>query len=169
MTKKEIIQRFKDIGVIHKEPVKLRSGDMANFYCDIKKAYGYPDVLNTLADEVGKLLTEDITCVAASGYSGLPLASLVAVKFNKKFIAVRDKPKGHGKGGFIDGYIPNEKDSITIIDDVLTTGSSIKETYEILKDTRENIKNAIVVVKRGEAKLPVPYAHLFTIDEIIND
>jgi len=91
------------------------------------------------------------------------------VKFNKKFIAVRDKPKGHGKGGFIDGYIPNEKDSITIIDDVLTTGSSIKETYEILKDTRENIKNAIVVVRRGDAELPVPYSYIFTIDEIIND
>lgn len=167
MTKEEIIKCFKDITVIHKESVKLRSGGIANFYCDIKKAYGYPDILSALADEVGKLLTEDITCVAASGYGGLPLASLVAAKFNKKFIAVRDKPKGHGKGGFIDGYIPTEKDSIVIIDDVLTTGSSIKETYVILGETKANIKNAIVVVKRGDAKLPIPHSYLFTVDEII--
>ena len=93
MTKKEIIQRFEDIGVIHKEPVKLRSGETAGFYCDIKKAYGYPDVLNALADEIGKLLEKDITCVAACGYGGLPLAALVAARGNKKFIAVRDKPK----------------------------------------------------------------------------
>lgn len=167
MTKKVILQRFKDIGVIHKEPVKLRSGVTANFYCDIKKAYGYPDVLNALTDEVGTLLAEGITCVAASGYGGLPLASLVAAKFNKKFIAVRDRSKGHGKGGFIDGYIPTEKDNITIIDDVLTTGSSIKETYAILAETKANIKNAIIIVKRGDAKLPIPYEYLFTIDEII--
>lgn len=169
MTKKEILGRFRDIGVIHKEPVKLRSGVTANFYCDIKKAYGYPNVLNALADEVGKSLTKDITCVAASGYGGLPLASLVAVKFNKKFIAVRSESKGYGRDGFIDGYIPNEKDNITIIDDVLTTGCSIKETYAILTETKGSIKNAIVVVKRGDAELPIPYSHLFTIDEIIND
>lgn len=167
MTRKEILQRFKDIGVIYKEPIKLRSGKSADFYCDIKKAYGYPDILNALADEVGTLLAEGITCVAASGYGGLPLASLVAAKFNKKFIAVRDKQKSHGKGGFTDGYIPTKKDNITIIDDVLTTGSSIKETYTILIQTKANIKNAIVVVKRGDGEIPIPCSYLFTIDEVI--
>lgn len=168
MTKKVILQRFKDIGVIYKEPTKLRSGVTANFYCDIKKAYGYPDILNALADEVGKLLAVEITCVAASGYGGLPLASLVAAKFNKKFIAVRDKQKSHGKGGFTDGYIPTENDDITIIDDVLTTGGSIKETYATLvRETKANTKNAIVVVKRGDAELPISCSYLFTVDEVI--
>lgn len=167
MTKKEILERFSDIGVVHKESTKLRSGTLADFYCDIKKAYGYPDILNALAGEVGKMLPDNVTAIAGSGYGGLPLAALVAAKFNKKFIAVRDKEKSHGKGGLIGGYIPTEKDVVVIVDDVLTTGSSVKETYGILKETRINIESVIVVVKRGDAELPIPYTYMFTVDEIV--
>lgn len=167
MTKEEMLKRFKKIGIIHKEPITLRSGRSSDFYCDIKKTYGYPDIINALADEVERMLPAGITAVAASGYGGLPLASLVAAKSNKKFIAVRDKVKNHGKGGFIDGYVPNGEDHIVIIDDVLTTGGSIRETYEILKRAGGKISYAIVVVKRGDGKLPIPCEHLFTLEEII--
>lgn len=169
MSKKEIIKRFYEIGVIYEEPVTLRSGISSDFYCDIKKAFGYPDLLNALADEAGKQLHESITCVAGSGYGGLPIAALVASRFGKKFIAVRDISKKHGKGGLIDGYIPNEKDTIVIVDDVLTTGSSIKATLATLATTKGKIKNAIVLVKRGEAELTIPYSYIFTIDEILEN
>ena len=169
MSKKKIIKRFGEIGIIYKEPVKLRSGLISNFYCDIKKAFGYPDILNALAEEIGKKLPKSITCVAASGYGGLPLVAVISLKFNKKFIAVRNSPKKHGKGGIIDGYIPTNKDSIIIIDDVLTTGSSIKTTLAGLKNIKAKINGAIVVVKRGEAKLPISYSYIFTINEIINN
>lgn len=165
MSKKEIIKSLCEAGVIYNKPVKLRSGQSSDFYCDIKKAFGYPDLLASLADEIGKLVTKEITCVAASGYGGLPLAIAVALRRNLKFIAVRDKVKRHGKGGFIDGYIPTQSDKILIIDDVLTTGSSIKETYSVLRKIKADVSCAVVVVKRGEAKLPIPYKYIFTIDE----
>lgn len=163
----KLIKRLKEIGVIYREPVKLRSGTVSDFYCDVKKAYGYPDILNCLVDEIGKNLPKSITCIAASGYGGLPIAAAVSIKFNKKFIAVRDAVKKHGKGGIIDGYVPTNKDSVVIIDDVLTTGNSIKTTLVGLKTTKAKINSAIVVVKRGEAKLPIPYSYIFTINEII--
>ncbi len=169
MSKKEIIKRLHDIGVIYEEPVTLRSGVNSGFYCDIKKAFGYPDLLNALADEIGKQLHESVTCIAGSGYGGLPIATLVASRFGKKFIAVRDTPKKHGKGGLIDGYIPNEKDVMVIVDDVLTTGGSIKATLATLAMTKGKIKNAIVLVKRGEAELTIPYLYIFTIDEILEN
>ena len=169
MFKKEIIRCFHEIGVIYKEPVTLRSGVSSEFYCDIKKAFGYPDLLNALADEVGKKLHKSVTCVAGSGYGGLPIAALVASRFGKKFIAVRDTDKKHGKGGLIDGYIPNEKDIIVIVDDVLTTGSSIRTTLATLAMTKGKIKNAIILVKRGEAELTIPYSYIFTIDEILEN
>lgn len=111
MSKEKIIKRFKEIGVIYREPVKLRSGSTSTFYCDVKKAFGYPDILIALAEEVGKKLPNSITCVAASGYGGLPLAALVSSRFGKKLVAVRDIPKRHGKGGVIDGYVPTNKDT----------------------------------------------------------
>lgn len=168
MLKKRILKSFHRIEILYKEPVILRSGATSDFYCDIKKAYGYPELLNALADEIGKKLSTAITCVAASGYGGLPIAAVVAARFGKKFIAVRDVAKKHGKGGLVDGYIPNSKDRIIIIDDVLTTGSSIKATLAGLAQTKGKIVEAIVIVKRGETELPIPCRYLFTIEEIVS-
>ena len=167
MTRKKLLKRFREIGLIHKEPVRLRSGAISPYYCDIKKAYGYPDLLSALAEEISKRLPTGTTCVAASGYGGIPLAALVASVSKKKFTAVRDTPKRHGKGGKIDGYIPSKKDSIVIVDDVLTTGSSVKETFSALKKISGRVSSAIVVVKRGEPKLPVPYSSIFSITELL--
>jgi orotate phosphoribosyltransferase len=166
VTKDTLIKRLEEIGVISREEVVLRSGESSNFYCDIKKAFGYPDILNALADEVGKKLPNFVTCVAASGYGGLSLASVVASRFNRKFVAIRTTSKNHGRGGMIDGYLPKEEDVVVIVDDVLTSGSSIRETLSVLEPFNTKIDSAIVAVKRGDPKLAVPYFYIFDIDEI---
>ncbi|MES3006104.1 MAG: phosphoribosyltransferase family protein [Patescibacteria group bacterium] len=167
MNKSDLIKRLREIELIYKEKVVLRSGEVSDFYCDIKKAFGYPDILNALADAIGGKISEEVTCVAASGYGGLPLASVVASRFNKKFTAVRSSEKNHGKGGMLDGYVPKEDDVVIIIDDVLTSGSSIKETQSALKELGINVDSAIVVVKRGDPELPIPYSFIFTLAEIV--
>ncbi len=167
MTKRNLLKSLIEIGMVSREPVKLRSGKISNFYCDIKKAYGYPDLLNAIANEIGQKLSKKVTCIAASGYGGLPLASVVAVKFNKRLILVRDKVKNHGRKKYIDGYMPNKADAIVIIDDVVTTGSSILSTINGLKSAGSKILNAIVVIKRDEPTLPISYSYLFTVDEIL--
>ena len=77
MTNADLVKRLREIDVIYKEKVVLRSGEVSDFYCDIKKAFGYPDILNALADEMGAKISTEITCIAASGYGGLPLASVI--------------------------------------------------------------------------------------------
>ncbi len=167
MRKDELTRYLRETGIIYKKEVILRSGEMSNFYCDIKKAYGYPDILNALADEVGKKLSKNVTCIAASGYGGLPLASVVASRFGHALTLVRNSSKDHGKGGCVDGYIPDVHDVCVIIDDVLTTGSSIKETYSVLQEINVLVDSAVVIVKRADAELPIPYSYIFTIEEIL--
>ncbi|MEK7177108.1 MAG: phosphoribosyltransferase family protein [Patescibacteria group bacterium] len=169
MSKKEVAKKLRAIKVISNKPVKLRSGLQSSFYCDIKKVYGYPRILSELVKEISKLIPKDITCIAASGYGGLPLAVATSSALNLKFTAVRDKAKKHGRGGFIDGYVPNKSDKVLIVDDVLTTGSSIKETYSILRKTKAKIICAVVVVKRGNVKLPIPYKYVFAIEDLIKN
>lgn len=168
MTKEQLIKRLSEIGVIVNEPVLLRSGVTAEFYCDIKKAYGYSDVLNAFIEEIGRRLSDDITCITGAGYGGLPLAAILALKYNRHYVAVREKTNGHGRKGRFDGYAPIPNDRILIVDDVLTTGSSIKETIAALKETEAIIKEVIVLVKRGEVKLPVPFSYILHIDELQN-
>ena len=167
MTKNNLIKRLQEIDVVRKEKVVLRSGEVSDFYRDIKKAFGYPDILNSLADQICERLPEKTTCVAASGYGGLPLASVVASRFDLKFTAVRNSEKNHGKGGMIDGYVPTKDDVVVIVDDVLTSGSSITETLSVLEKLGIKAESAIVAVKRGDPKLSIPYSYVLTIDEIV--
>ena len=167
MTRKELVKRLKQIRIIYKEPVKLRSGAASTFYCDIKRAFGHPNILNALAKEVARKLPKGTTVVAASGYGGLPLGAVAASVSGKKFTAVREKAKNHGRGGKIDGYVPTARDKVVVIDDVLTTGGSIKETLSVLKKTRAKILGAVVVVRRADVKLPIPYYFIFKVEDLL--
>ena len=75
--KQQILKRFKEIDIIYREPARFLRPS-TDFYCDIKKAYGYPDILNGLADLIGEKLQEEENCIAVSGYGGLPLGAAVA-------------------------------------------------------------------------------------------
>ena len=168
MNKKVLLGKLISIGVIYKEPVVLRSGKVAEFYCDIKKAFGDPVILNALADELAKKIPKSANVVAVSGYGGLPLGAVICSRFDKKLCAVRGKEKKHGKGGFIDGYVPTKKDQVVIVDDVLTSGGSIREVMENLKSIDINAIMAVVVVKRAEPNLSIKYDFVYHISEIMD-
>jgi orotate phosphoribosyltransferase len=162
----KLLEKLRALGVFRKRRVVLRSGAVSDFYCDIKKAYGEPEILNLLADAIGKRLPNGVTAVAASGYGGLPLAAVVAARTGKKFIAVREKPKSHGLGGWIDGYRPKRGEHVAIIDDVLTSGSSIRATLRPLRRLGARVDTAVVVLARARPKLSVEVSAIYNVSDI---
>ena len=166
-----LIKKLKELGVVIKEPIRLRSGKMSNFYVDIKKAYGDPWAFFLLVEAMSNLLKSNFnntTCVGACGYGGIPLATAVALKNNLKLSLIRDKVKNHGTKEMIDGYIPNMQDRVVVIDDVFTTGNSITQVIEALKPTGAKILQACVVVKRGDAQLEISVKHLLTVEDLLS-
>ncbi|HXK41024.1 MAG: hypothetical protein A3G45_00305 [Candidatus Staskawiczbacteria bacterium RIFCSPLOWO2_12_FULL_37_15] len=166
MTRQELTRKLLDFGIIHKGKVTLRSGKETDFYIDLKKAYGYPKLLATLVAEMNKLVPQKTTCVATIGQGGIPLAVLVSQKLNLKLALVRDKPRKHGTRKIIDGHVPSQKDKVVIVDDVFTTGSSIRDVVGHLRPTGCKIVSAAVVVKRGAGKVGLPLAHLLTLKDL---
>ncbi len=132
----------------------------------MRKSMGYPDIRNALADEVAKKIPAGTTVIAASGYGGLPLGMLVAEKLGLKFTGVRTSVKDHGKTEAITGYTPTLNDRVTIVDDVLTSGSSIKETLSALEITGAHPISALVLVARATPTLPLPYEYVFRLEEL---
>lgn len=80
-------------------------------------------------------------------YKGIPLCAATAMKLsdvyakNLTFTYNRKEVKDHGKGGSLVGYKYAEKTNVVIIEDVITAGTSVNETLQILK----NIENANVI------------------------
>ena len=163
----ELISRLKQLNIVHREPRVLRSGVLSNFYIDVKRAYGDPIALNLISDELYKNFSPETTCVAALGYGGISPASVIAAKYNLNLTLIRDVPKNHGLGGFIDGHIPNESDKVSIIDDVLTTGGSLKKIISVLEPTRTQILGCHVVVKRGDANWNYLFSYLMIAEELM--
>lgn len=167
MNKKRLIKALREIGVVRKGNVRLKHAGASGFYVDVKKAYGYPEILDLICRQIGKRVGKKTTCAAAAGYGGIPLAAVLSEKYKLKLALVREKPKTHGRNVWIDGYVPGEADGVLIVDDVLTTGKSVKKIIKTLKPTGAKISGCAVVVKRGKGKIGIICRHLLTLEELL--
>lgn len=165
--KENLISRLKKVGVVHRQQIKLKHAGNTSYYIDIKKAYGYPEIMDLLCKMVKEQIGKRMSCVAACGHGGIPLAVALSAKYNLKLILVREKPKNHGRNVQIDGYMPNEKDRVWIVDDVFTTGKSINQVINIIKSTEAKVAGCSVIVRRNSQKLTIPCKHLITAEDLI--
>lgn len=155
---------------LYGQDIKLKSGAVSKFYIDIKKAYGSPEVMDVICSYTNKYIPGGTNCIAAAGYGGVPLATALMQKFGYKLTLVREEPKKHGKGGWIDGYVPVPADKVSCVEDVFTTGSSLRKIINAIKPTNAQILAAIVIVKRGEGNLSdlgIPVTYLLTPEELL--
>lgn len=80
-----------------------------------------------------------IDALFGPAYKGIPLAVAAAVSLYSRYgVDVnycfnRKEAKDHGEGGSIVGYKPQDGDRVVIIEDVITAGTSIRETLPVLK------------------------------------
>lgn len=150
--KKPLAQLLHEKNILKYGDFTLRSGAHSTYYCDIKEAFGHPLLLKRISDELISFIPKQTTCIAGSGYGGITLATLVAYKTKLPLVLVRDKVKDHGTKKVIDGYIPARTDTVCIIDDVYTTGSSISETREKLIPLGVKLSKPLVVVNRSSSR-----------------
>ena len=87
-------------------------------------------------------------------YKGIPLASTMAISFheifgkNYPFCFNRKEIKDHGEGGFTFGA--EIQNRVIIIDDVISAGTSINESINIIQPKGGVVVGAIVAVNRQE-------------------
>ena len=100
-------------------------------------------------------------CIAQSGerfdalfgpaYKGITLAAAAAGSlyrnhgFNVPFFFNRKEAKDHGEGGSLIGYAPMDGDKIVIIEDVVTAGTAVRESLQLLKAAADVAVTALFV------------------------
>ena len=89
-------------------------------------------------------------------YKGISLAVSAAVALSKKELNVpfffnRKEVKDHGEGGVFVGYVPTSGEEIVIIEDVITAGTAIRESMEILSHLEgTRVAATFIMVDRKE-------------------
>ncbi|HLC77523.1 MAG TPA: phosphoribosyltransferase family protein [Candidatus Nanoarchaeia archaeon] len=145
----------------------LASGQTANLYLDLKESYGSPILLNAIAESLYEKMPSEINCIAGMGLGAEIPAAVISSKYGKNLTIIRGEIKNHGTKSLIEGYVPKRGDLVAIVDDVFTTGGSLRKAIEILNKTETKIEGCYVVIKRGEGTLPVPLAFLYTLDDLL--
>jgi len=108
------------------EPFKWASGWFSPIYCDNRRILSYPElrenICRWMADIIMKKFPE-VEVIAGVATGAIAHGMLIAHLLNKPFIYVRPKPKDHGTGSQIEGYV--EKGAKTVVvEDLISTGSS---------------------------------------------
>ena len=99
-----------------------------------------------LAQSLRRARAHPFAVVAGVPVGGLLLSTAFSLETNIPMIYARVRPEGTGKRG-IEGRF-NIGDTALIIDDLITRGSSVLETAELLEENRLQVKDVIVLVDR---------------------
>uniref|UniRef100_A0A1B6DH00 Uridine 5'-monophosphate synthase n=1 Tax=Clastoptera arizonana TaxID=38151 RepID=A0A1B6DH00_9HEMI len=164
-----------DIGALKFGDFQLKVGARSPVYFDLRVIISFPKVMNTLSDIIWEFSKErNLQCDNICGvpYTALPIASVISVKADVPMVIRRKEVKGYGTKKMIEGVF-NKGDKCIIIEDVVTTGSSILETVKDLRSEDLEVTDTIVVVNReqgAESNLTeggVTMHSLLTLSEIL--
>ena len=156
--KREFIQFLEGAGVLKFGDFTAKSGRKIPYFInagDIKTG----DQISKLGEFYAKAYFEKVgnkkTVLYGPAYKGIPIAVSVACALSKEGLDVpfffnRKEEKDHGEGGVFVGYKPQGED-IVIVEDVITAGTAIRESMEILSSVKDSKVAAVfVMVDRKE-------------------
>jgi len=96
----------------------------------------------------------DYDVLFGPAYKGIPLAAAVSTALSQKYSKLipicfdRKEEKKHGEGGVLIGSVKNKR--VLIIDDVLTAGTALKNSIQIIQEAGGTVSAAIIALDRQE-------------------
>lgn len=157
--KREFIKFLESAGVLRFGDFTAKSGRKIPYFInagDIKTGAQ----MKKLGEFYAKAYTERLgnrkNVLFGPAYKGIPIAVSVAVALEEHGIDVpyffnRKEAKDHGEGGVFVGYTPKDGENIVITEDVITAGTAIRESMDILAPLKgSKVVAAFVMVDRKE-------------------
>lgn len=174
--KKDIAARLHEIGGIKFGEFTLTSGKKSPYYVDLRVMPSHPNLFDKVTDICTDLIreeiSEDYSKVAGVPTAGLPIATLISQKLRLPLLYVRKEKKSHGRKKGVEGKFQGGE--LILIDDVTTTGGSIKKAAETVREESGKVKHAVVILDREEGaeeeleKIGVNLHSCYKITELIN-
>ena len=155
----------------------LASGRSSDHYVNCKPVSLSGEGLALLGELLLEAVEAEAGAVAGLTLGADPLVSAVALQAALRgrpldALIVRKEAKGHGTGAWLEGPLPPAGSTITVLEDVVTTGGSSLKAVTQLREAGYQVKRVVAIVDRQEGGLAAMNAaglqlhSLFQLEEI---
>jgi len=164
-SKNEFIEFMAEAGVLTFGDFTTKSGRKTPYFVNTGN-YKTGQHISVLGDYYADLIVsggEKFDALYGPAYKGITLAAATASSLyrnhdiNVPYFFNRKEVKDHGEGGSLIGYKPKDGDKIIIIEDVVTAGTAVRESLQLLKAVADVTVTALFVsvdrMERGTGKL----------------
>lgn len=164
MRPSEVIDRFKQTGALLEGHFVLSSGLHSEKYLQSAIVLQHPPDAEQFARALAESFRfQNVETVAAPAIGGLVIGYEVARSLGARFIWTE---RESGRMTLRRGFTVRAGESVLIVEDVITTGGSTRETIEILRAHGARVIGAGAIIDRssGRADVGVPLASLAKLD-----
>ena len=175
--KAEFIEFMARAGVLTFGEKVLKSGRKSPYFINTGN-YRTGAQMEKLGDYYAACYMENIgegaDVLYGPAYKGIPLVVTTATALYRNFSIDmpfcfnRKEEKTHGEGGSLIGQAPKPGDRIVIIEDVVTAGTALRETVEILASTVGDVKIEALIIQADRMER-MPAGELSAVQQIRQD
>ncbi len=164
MTRDELLDLFRRSGALLEGHFRLTSGLHSSGYLQCALVLQHPQHAETLGRAIGDR-TRGLrsTVVLSPALGGVVIGHEVGRALGVRAIFAE---RQDGALTLRRGFVIAENDRVLVVEDVLTTGGSTRETMQVAKASGGQVVGAASIVNRsgGQAHFDVPFASLLDVD-----
>lgn len=155
MNENEIKKTLTDSAAFLEGHFLLTSGRHSDKYIEKIKLIQDPTKVSLLCNELAQKFSDfDFNAVVSPAMGGIVLGYEVARSLNKKFIFSQRK---EGKMTIRSGFSLQPTDKVIIIEDIVTTGGSVFEVIDCVKNAGAEIVGIGIIADRTNGKVDFEY------------
>ncbi|MBM7624278.1 orotate phosphoribosyltransferase [Sporohalobacter salinus] len=164
MNESRVREIFKKTGVLQGGHFKLTSGKHSSQYLQCAQVFQYPEYVKELCEELASRFDErEIDVVIAPAIGGIIMSYAMGAALGKKTIFAE---REEGEMTLRRGFRINEGDKVLLVEDVTTTGGSVREVIDVVEKNGGDLVGVGILVDRsgGEVDFGVQKEALLTVE-----
>ncbi len=160
LTEKEILEIFEKSGALLKGHFLLTSGRHSNVYFQCAKVLQYPEYSEKICGMIAEhYKSTNVDTVIAPAIGGIVVGQEVARQLNKKSIFAEREDKSLTLRR---GFTIEKGEKILVCEDVVTTGGSVFEVINIVKNFGGEVVGVGFIVDRSNGKVNFDFPQFST-------
>jgi orotate phosphoribosyltransferase len=170
--REQLRQLVLDRGYERREtPFGLSAGGTSRDYVDMRRAVARGADLELAGRAVAHVFAMrglEFDAIGGMTMGADPVAHAVAMLTGRGWFSVRKAVKDHGRQQRIEGSALGPGVQVVVMEDTVSTGQSLFDAYEVVRDTEAEVVAACTILDRGDeiaprfAKLGVEYVAVLT-------